>query len=48
MTKHEREDLIMWLEVNRQHGAFEGFPEENMNFSNLSDDELLYYIQWKI
>lgn len=38
-----REDTINWLEKNRDHGAFDGFPEETMKFDELSFDELLYY-----
>ena len=39
----EREDTISWLEANRSHGAFEGFPEEDMDFYELSDEEIAYY-----
>lgn len=38
-----REDTIDWLEKNRSHGAFDGFPEETMDFDELSFDEIMYY-----
>lgn len=38
-----RKDTIDWLEKNRSHGAFDGFPEETMNFNELSFDEIMYY-----
>lgn len=37
------EDTISWLESNRANGAFEGFPENYMDFSKLTDEELEYY-----
>lgn len=43
----DREYIISWLQKNQEHGAFDGFMEENMVFQNLHDEELEYYFdEW--
>lgn len=42
-----RNKIIDWLETNRNNGFFDGFAEENMDFTKLDDDELnWYYENW--
>lgn len=46
-TNDIREETVLWLNQNQSNGFFEGFPEENMDFEELSDDELQwYYDSW--
>lgn len=42
-----RNKIIDWLETNRNNGFFDGFAEENMDFTKLDDNELnWYYENW--
>lgn len=42
-----RKETIKWLTINRDNGFFDGFDEENMDFEDLGDEELLwYYYEW--
>lgn len=44
---YSREMTIAWMKSNQETGAFNGFPEENMDFEELSDDDLKYYFyEW--
>jgi len=44
---YNRDFTISWLESHQQSGAFDGFPEEGMNFKKISDNELEYYFdEW--
>lgn len=46
-SKFLRNRTIDWLESNQSNGAFEGFPEADMNFNELSNNELEYYfLEW--
>ncbi|MBU5669626.1 hypothetical protein KQI68_07205 [Peptoniphilus sp. MSJ-1] len=40
-----RDLTIVWLENNKELGFFDGYPEEDMDFSTLSDEEIKYYYQ---
>lgn len=48
MDKEEARELtVQWLENNQSQGAFDGFSEENMNFSELDDKSIEYYLaEW--
>ena len=43
MTQEERSNIIDQLEIMRGHGQFDEQPEEKMDFTLLSDEELAYY-----
>lgn len=46
MNKNE---IINWLETNQNNGFFDGFAEENIDFTKLDDTELdWYYENWII
>lgn len=41
-----RKETIMWLENTRASGGFTGgFYEENLNYNDLSDDEIDWYFE---
>ncbi|WP_019139264.1 hypothetical protein [Peptoniphilus timonensis] len=40
-----RKETIMWLENKRNSGGFENKPENNMNFNELTDDEIDKYFK---
>lgn len=40
-----RRETILWLENTRSSGGFEGFDEEEMNFEELTDDEIDWYFE---
>jgi len=43
----KRERIVSWLESNQENGAFEGFPEHDMDFRLLPDEDLKYYFyEW--
>lgn len=45
----ERNEIIDWLETNRNNGFFDGFTEETMDFRKLDNEELeWYYENWVI
>ena len=45
-TEEIRKETIMWLENKRASGGFEGgFYEENLNYDDLSDDEIDWYFE---
>ena len=47
LDKHAKEMTINWLNGMQSMGAFEGFPENELDFETLPDDELAYYfIEW--
>ena len=47
ISKEAREATIRWLENGRCNGEFDGFAEENMNFKEISDEEIAYYfVEW--
>ncbi|MBM7598130.1 hypothetical protein JOC34_000487 [Virgibacillus halotolerans] len=41
--EYNRQSTIDWLENNQINGAFEGFPENNLNFNELSNEVLEFY-----
>ena len=43
MNAEKRLDIIDRLEIMRGHGQFEGLPEDDMDFSELSNEELEWY-----
>lgn len=43
IAEEKRRSVISWLESNRGNGAFEGHPEENMDFSELDDEDIEWY-----
>ncbi|WP_019139266.1 hypothetical protein [Peptoniphilus timonensis] len=49
VNEHSKEEIrketIMWLENTRASGAFENQAENNMNFNDLSDDEIDWYFE---
>lgn len=40
-----RKETIMWLENTRASGEFANQYEENLNFNDLSDDEIDWYFE---
>lgn len=47
MNKNVKERTIDWLETTQAHGEFDGFTEENVNFRNMSDEEIeWYFTEW--
>lgn len=40
-----RRETILWLENTRSSGGFEAFDEEEMNFEELTDDEIDWYFE---
>lgn len=40
-----RRETISWLENTRSSGGFVGFDEEEMNFEELTDDEIYWYFE---
>ena len=45
MTKFDRDLTLSWLISNQSDGFFDGFPEENMDFNNMPNNELRYYYE---
>ena len=43
MNEEKRLDIIDRLEIMRGHGQFEGLPEDDMDFNELSNEELEWY-----
>lgn len=43
LNSFTRENTISWMENNQLHGSFNGHPEESMDFTKLSDEELEWY-----
>lgn len=43
MNEEKRLDIIDRLEIMRGHGQFEGFTEDDINFHELSNEELEWY-----
>lgn len=43
MNEEKRLDIIDRLEIMRGHGQFEGLPEYDMDFNELSNEELEWY-----
>lgn len=47
MTENMKYEVINWLEVNRNNGFFEGYLEDDMDFNELSNEDLeWYYNNW--
>lgn len=47
LNKYAKDRTISWLESMQYIGAFEGQPENEMDFRKLSDDDLIYYfLEW--
>lgn len=47
MNKNVKERTIDWLETTQGLGSFDGFDEENVNFRNMSDEEIeWYFMEW--
>ncbi|MDW3953376.1 hypothetical protein QI339_12195 [Staphylococcus saprophyticus] len=47
MLKSVRDRTIHWLESNRNHGAFDNFDEDTMDFKSLDDESIeWYFINW--
>lgn len=40
-----RKETIAWLENTRSSGGFEGFDEDEMNFEELTDDDIYWYFE---
>lgn len=49
VNEHSKEEIrketIMWLENTRASGEFANQNEENLNFNDLSDDEIDWYFE---
>lgn len=49
LNEHSKEEIrketIMWLENRRASGGFTGFDEEEMNYEELTDDEIDKYFK---
>lgn len=43
MKGEERKEIIEKLEIMANHGQFEGYPENDMDFNELKDNELSWY-----
>lgn len=47
LNEYTRERTINYLNGMQSMGAFDDFPESEMDFNSLPDDELLYYfLEW--
>lgn len=47
LNKYAKDRTISWLESMQKDEAFQGQPENEMDFKKLSDDDLIYYfIEW--
>jgi len=47
LDKYVKDRTISWLEGMQVDGAFQGQPENEMDFQKLSDNDLGYYfIEW--
>ncbi len=44
--KFNRINIIEWLEENKNQGFFDGYTEQYINFSNLSNDDLYWYFEY--
>lgn len=38
-----KETTLRWMKNTKSTGGFDGYPEDNMDFNSLSDDEIKYY-----
>lgn len=45
MNKNVKERAIEWLELTQGHGEFDGFDEEDMDFSKLDDEDIKWYFE---
>lgn len=47
LNKYVKDRTISWLESMQENGAFQGQPENKMDFQKLSNDDLIYYfLEW--
>lgn len=47
LNEYAKDRTISWLEGMQGNGAFQGQPENEMDFRKLSDDDLIYYfLEW--
>lgn len=47
LNKYVKDRTIQWLDSMKSEGAFQGFPENEMNFQELTDDDIIYYfLEW--
>lgn len=47
LNKYAKDRTISWLESMQKDEAFQGQPENEMDFIKLSDDDLIYYfLEW--
>ncbi|AHC94127.1 hypothetical protein T548_0049 [Lactococcus phage phiL47] len=47
LNKYAKDRTISWLESMQKDEAFQGQPENEMDFRKLSDDDLIYYfLEW--
>ena len=47
LNKYAKDRTISWLESMQKDEAFQGQPENEMDFKKISNDELIYYfIEW--
>ena len=47
LNEYAKDRTISWLESMQENGAFQGQPENEMDFKKLSDDDLIYYfLEW--
>lgn len=47
LSDYAKERTIDWLNGMQSNGFFEGYPENDMDFTELADEDLAYYfIEW--
>lgn len=47
LNEYAKDRTISWLESMQENGAFQGQPENKMDFQKLSNDDLIYYfLEW--
>ena len=47
IDEYAKERTIDWLNGMQSNGKFEGFPEDEMKFEDLPDNEIEYYfLEW--
>lgn len=47
LNKYVKDRTVSWLESMQENGAFQGQPENKMDFQKLSNDDLIYYfLEW--
>ena len=47
IDEYAKERTINWLNGMQSNGKFEGFPEDEMKFEDLPDNEIEYYfLEW--